>query len=214
MNGSLQGRKESNLCLGFWRPLFYRWTTALSLFMVTNFIQETDTLALHVSVRSLDEGGPPKLRPYADCLGIIYSSNHPGNVTIVRKYLPILISLKFLYVPLISSNSPNSIKLKNLNPYWPLDYSLLPLLTTRVQCPITMRKLLSILFCLIFLNLASPIHAEDRWIKLISPNGGESFKEDDTVTITWDSSPNIDKVTPSVYVMISLTPGFEIIIVG
>lgn len=51
-------------------------------------------------------------------------------------------------------------------------------------------------FCLLIVILFAPIdtQAEDRSIKITSPNGGEVMKEDDTYTITWESSSNIDTV--------------------
>lgn len=62
-----------------------------------------------------------------------------------------------------------------------------------------MQRFLTIFVLLAFsLNILpkyTPVKAQERWIRITSPNGGESFKEGDTVTITWDSSDNIDKVS-------------------
>lgn len=48
---------------------------------------------------------------------------------------------------------------------------------------------------ILFLGSVSESLAIDGHIRITSPNGGESYKVGDTVTITWDSSPNIDKVS-------------------
>ncbi len=55
-----------------------------------------------------------------------------------------------------------------------------------------------VLILLGFFKLAvfSLIRAEEEiWIKVTSPNGGETLRVGETYTITWQSSPNIDKVT-------------------
>jgi hypothetical protein len=46
-------------------------------------------------------------------------------------------------------------------------------------------------------NTATPTPTPSHWIRLTSPNGGEILQAGDVYRITWDSSPNIDKVAIS-----------------
>lgn len=49
-------------------------------------------------------------------------------------------------------------------------------------------------FSLLFFVTSSAQAAIDGYLNVTSPNGGETYTEGDVVTITWDSSPNIDKI--------------------
>jgi hypothetical protein len=60
-----------------------------------------------------------------------------------------------------------------------------------------MKKILlsSLLSFILFFSISISAQAAiDGNLKVTSPNGGESYKEGDTVTITWDASSNIDKM--------------------
>lgn len=61
---------------------------------------------------------------------------------------------------------------------------------------IYLKFLLALLVVLMLsVNIPSGVNAaEDMWVKVTSPNGGESLKAGETYKITWDTSANIDKV--------------------
>lgn len=57
---------------------------------------------------------------------------------------------------------------------------------------------IAIAVVLSFFSILVPQHSNaaiDGFIRITSPNGGEVYTEGDTVTIRWESSSNIDKVT-------------------
>lgn len=54
--------------------------------------------------------------------------------------------------------------------------------------------IISVLILGFALISSKPVYAIDGFVNVTYPNGGQTFTEGDKVTITWDSSPNIDKV--------------------
>ncbi len=55
--------------------------------------------------------------------------------------------------------------------------------------------ILSFVFAITSLVFVPPVYAIDGFITVTSPRGGETYTEGDRISVTWDSSANIDKVS-------------------